>query len=350
MQTLRSLKLFRLIVALISIQALATAPLIAQQSGSTRKWGTPCADLFRNLFSGDKAPVKKEPRYPLMELHASSKADIAANVNGILVVKPDDLKNEESVRAIYQSKRRLFLRDDGVAETPQEFLGKSVERARVLLAAPTDEKGVRNIYGWQENKIEELSSALKQADGIKKKFEKVEGVESIDASISNGLDSCDVFLQGLKAGNGPELIILVGHNDHGAVVFKDGTRIDINEAVLKITEAGHVPIVLTCDSKEHLSAPGVNLVTDSTFYFEEFAKAITHAQKVLKDKGCHQFYVGDYIFSIDEYFHKRTAADKQMRFALKATGIGSCVGILIFAVATALSDDDDDKNNSAKEK
>jgi hypothetical protein len=106
---------------------------------------------------------------------------------------------------------------------------------------------------------------------------------------------------------------------------------DVNLALLKIREAGHLALLLSCDAESLVNAPpGVKAADVS----EEFIQALKAARKTLREKGCHQFYVGDYLFSLDEYFHERKVGGTEARFALKPTGAGGFAGVLILRQPT----------------
>jgi hypothetical protein len=293
---------------------------------SARKWGSPCAELFSKLFSAEPVRV---PRFPMLGMK-STKEEVAASVNGVIEVSKADLTDKAAASSIFAARRRLFIREGGVDERPVDFLETGVERVRVLAAEPADENGARNLYGWQENKPEELRPYLAAdvAAGSKAPKEK-DGL--VDVEVPGGLKSEAAFLESLKRKDGQELVILAGANGQGLIVFQDGSRMDVNLALLKIREAGHLALSLSCDAESLVNAPSVVKAADVS---EEFIQALKAARKTLREKGCHQFYVGDYLFSLDEYFHERKVGGTEARFALKPTGAGAFAGVLILRQPT----------------
>lgn len=260
------------------------------------------------------------PTYEIVDLRdrtAVAKRDLKSLKHTEMVVLSDDAFSNETVkRELRESSALLCLKSDKPAA---EVLKKSVSPSQpLLIAIPNDFVGVRNLY-WSSLDALSAQPIVDQMKRIRADLAPLDKRATYFSDSRPDRPYRDQFLDAFRAEK-YRVITVVCHNDGGKIKFPDGTTVDLSEITAIAGKNGVLPIVLSCNTLDHIGPNYDGLVSTRALDFEDIASGLLEADRFFKEGSCR--YVGDYLYAIDTGIKTGSESQRRLGIAIKSVGGG----------------------------
>jgi hypothetical protein len=297
---------------------------------------SPCKDLLLG---------KAAPGYQVVDLHnrrASMVADLGELKHSQMVLLSDrDLADPKTRTALQTSQALLCLK---MEEGSAAVLGKNLHRKNpVLFAIPNDSAGINNLYPVDPNP-NGLEPIIKQMNRVVTQLEPIKDRITFLSDSRSERKQRDQVIEAFGSASDYTVVTLVCHNDGGTIKFPDGSKVTLSE-ISELAKAKEiVPLILSCNTIDHIGPNFDGLVSTKALYFEDIAAGLVEADTLFKKGGFECCYLGDFLYALDTGMKEKGRKSERLGITIKS------IGSVTVVVALAVIFDDDKKGEERKER
>lgn len=316
-----------LAVSYLLATSIPLARIYAQIDFNGERLRNPCEDAF--------SPPVPAPAYEIINLvdrGLQPTSDLRKLKRSQMVVLSDRAINDsETKKALRDNEAILCLK---LEDRPEVVLNSSVKlRAPILIAIPRDVEGINHLYavGNDANTVQPL---VKQMNRVLTSLDPIKDRLTYLSEAASDQAQRDKVLQTFRDAKEYEIITLVCHNEGGMIKFPDGSNVTLGEISDLAKAKKLVPLILSCNTIEHISADYDGLVSTKALYFEEMVAGLLKAQDLFTS-GNHCCYLGDYLYAIDVGIKQKSLTKGRIAVTVKIVG-----GVVILVCLALWLDDE----------
>lgn len=236
-------------------------------------------------------------------------------VASLPIVNEQLLRDAAFVEQLRNAKPPLVLRDGKDNLHAERVLSQPITGLKVISGLPLTDGGIRQVYGEKVGINEAMRRQMLRAKASLDKLPVLEVSGPIAAAI----------LTEARRGNTPEALVILAHNDGGALRFPDGSSLTLAKLSETLETSTRPTFVVSCDT---VTAPGFNgITTAKRIDFQAAAEALSVAQ--------HSTRHGDLVRTFASSYRSPEARTRE-RLVAAIVVVGAVVIIVMM-----LGDDDE---------
>lgn len=279
-----------------------------------------CARLFRQLFDTKPGPGPKIGR--------------VGGADEVLIIDPAQLDAATAARLKERAAHFVFGTRKGT-DIAERLLGAPVKKVDVWAVVPTDDAGVRRVFGLPVEA--DVSRASRQLQKASVQWKEVGGARVVSTRLEGSKPLADRVMTEIASGDGPgNLSILFGHNRNGVFSFPDGSELSIDALSQALRNRKGYGVLLTCDTLGAGLDEGV--LTARRLEFDLTARALKRTQVEFRSADGRDLRA--FLGALE-----RNLQDEATREGMHTKIVAGATGGLILSVAIVgiIGDDDDEE-------
>lgn len=165
----------------------------------------------------------------------------------------------------------------------RNMLAQPIGKPEYAVAIPTDDVGVRNVFGVS---TKNSAAAVSYLSRLYWEYKKLQRVSLFYQSASLGSSIADQILSKASDPKAQNLFVVVAHNQKGSLRFPDGSALRISKLQDLLTTRGRPGLILSCDTVQAIedSAPGA-ILTGKSLDFAAIRKALSKIDRTSQNKA-----------------------------------------------------------------
>jgi hypothetical protein len=250
------------------------------------------------------------------------------------------LQNEENQAVFSTHPSKLVIASPGGIKAVKEYVSTPIARTEILFIVPTDDDGVKNMFGTANP---DFSFHFNTAKAILEPLPNVKFIEREihPSSIPSEKQMKDALIDRINqiilsnplSINGKTLILIVGHNENGELKFPDGSSVAIDH----LYSFADCLTVISCETIQHLPENLTGIASVVPLDAVDVAHALVQAE--LGTYGRKATYLGDYYHMLECGLNGADNARlNHAKIILGLVGTGVTVGVVV-PVVFANNDD-----------